>query len=333
VDIQLDAGTVLALTVGERPLLEAALGDDAGALLEGRGDVLGGVAPDRAPHEQRLAVLPLVRLAVEGARGGGDGEARDRDTRLGEAKLGIGGEVADDGDDGVVCHVNLSSVSWLARLRVATWLGPEVRDRREVSLPSVQWAAGSPRGATAARGPWPLGRRALGRGRSRPARRAGESARHPGPMREPRCAPARPPSPRRPPQRSARCASGWRPGARRLALRPGARRWSRCQSSRSRWSLPLRRSSRRLARTASSSSSERRSMRCSGCVLATRDPRGGEKDFSSSPISLSPTYSATPPHGQFQDGGTVASGCRGTTTSLPHFWQEETALCGAMPTT
>src|SRR5699024_7551726 len=33
VDIQLDAGTVLALTVGERPLLEAALGDDAGALL------------------------------------------------------------------------------------------------------------------------------------------------------------------------------------------------------------------------------------------------------------------------------------------------------------
>src|SRR5699024_3173233 len=153
VDIQLDAGTVLALTVGERPLLEAALGDDAGALLEGRGDVLGGVAPDRAPHEQRLAVLPLVRLAVEGARGGGDGEARDRDTRLGEAKLGIGGEVADDGDDGVVCHVNLSSVSWLARLRVATWLGPEVRDRREVSLPPVQWAAGSPRGATALEGP------------------------------------------------------------------------------------------------------------------------------------------------------------------------------------
>src|SRR5699024_5856739 len=261
VDIQLDAGTVLALTVGERPLLEAALGDDAVALLEGRGDAFRGVATDHATHGQHLAVLPLVRLAVEGARGGGDGEARDRDTRLGEAKLGIGGEVADDGDDGVVCHVNLSSVSWLARLRVATWLGPEVRDRREVSLPSVQWAAGSPRGATAARGPWPLGRRALGRGRSRPARRAGESARHPGPMREPRCAPARPPSPRRPPQRSARCASGWRPGARRLALRPGARRWSRCQSPRSRWSLPLRRSSRRLARTASSSSSGRRSMR------------------------------------------------------------------------
>src|SRR5699024_1927654 len=104
VDIELDGGAVVALTVGEGALLQAALCDDAGALLQRLGHVLRGVAPDGAAQEQSLAVLPLVRLTVEHARGGRDGERRDRDAGLRETQLGISGEVADHRDDGVIRH-------------------------------------------------------------------------------------------------------------------------------------------------------------------------------------------------------------------------------------
>src|SRR5699024_7453047 len=58
VDVQLDAGAVVALTVGEGALLETALRDDAGALLERLGHVLRS--------EER-------RVGKEcGARGGGE---------------------------------------------------------------------------------------------------------------------------------------------------------------------------------------------------------------------------------------------------------------------
>src|SRR5699024_12748128 len=67
-------------------------------------DVLGVLAPDAAPHEQCLAVLPLACLLVEVARCGGDGEVRDRRAGRGETQLRIGGEVTDDSDDGVSGH-------------------------------------------------------------------------------------------------------------------------------------------------------------------------------------------------------------------------------------
>ncbi len=104
VDLHLDDGPLLALTGLERPLLQATLGDHGRALGERLGHVLGGLAPRGAPHEQGLAVLPLVRLAIERARGRRDGEARHGSTRRGEAQLGVGGQVADDGDEGVAGH-------------------------------------------------------------------------------------------------------------------------------------------------------------------------------------------------------------------------------------
>src|SRR5699024_2283034 len=108
VDVELDAGAVVALAVRERSLHEPALRDHAGALLERLRDVLRRVPPDRGAEEQRLAVDPLVPLLVEGARRGRDGEVPDRDTRLGEAELGVGSQVADHGDGGVVRHVRRS---------------------------------------------------------------------------------------------------------------------------------------------------------------------------------------------------------------------------------
>src|SRR5699024_10233397 len=108
VDVVLDAVAVGALAVRERSLHEPALRDHAGALLERLRDVLRRVPPDRGAEEQRLAVDPLVPLLVEGARRGRDGEVRDSDTRLGEAELGVGSQVADHGDGGVVRHVRRS---------------------------------------------------------------------------------------------------------------------------------------------------------------------------------------------------------------------------------
>ena len=54
-------GTVLGL-IGT--LLQPALGDDAHALVERLGAMLGHVTPNRATHVKRVTILPLSRLAV-----------------------------------------------------------------------------------------------------------------------------------------------------------------------------------------------------------------------------------------------------------------------------
>src|SRR5690606_27851942 len=66
--------------------------------------VLGGLTPDVAPQEQRLAVSPLPALAVVDARRRRDGEVGDRGTGRREAQFGVGGQVSHDGDDGVTSH-------------------------------------------------------------------------------------------------------------------------------------------------------------------------------------------------------------------------------------
>ena len=80
------------------------LDDHRSAPVQGLRDVLRRLAPDGAAQEQRLPVLPLVRVLVEGAGRRRDGEVRDGCPAGGEAQLGVGGEVADHGDDGVACH-------------------------------------------------------------------------------------------------------------------------------------------------------------------------------------------------------------------------------------
>ena len=95
IDLHLDDGALLALAGGVRALLKAALRNDAHALGEGLGHVLGRLAPDRAAHEERLGVLLLIGLAVEDAGRRGDREGRDRRTRGGEAHLGVRGDSLD----------------------------------------------------------------------------------------------------------------------------------------------------------------------------------------------------------------------------------------------
>src|SRR5687768_2078841 len=66
----------LDLDLEDRPLLtlagligaglQATLHHDTHAALEGLGNVLRGLTPDRAGEEQRVAVLPLVGVLVEG---------------------------------------------------------------------------------------------------------------------------------------------------------------------------------------------------------------------------------------------------------------------------
>src|SRR5215475_101455 len=78
VDLELHHRPLLTLLRLEGALLEAATDDDPGAPGERLGDVFRRLPPDVAAEEQRLAVLPLVRLPVEHPRGGGDGEVRHR---------------------------------------------------------------------------------------------------------------------------------------------------------------------------------------------------------------------------------------------------------------
>src|SRR4051812_37081064 len=104
VDLELDDRALLTLLGVVRAAAEAAADDHAGATGERLGDVLRRLPPHRAAHEEGLAVLPLVRLAVEVAGGAGDGEVRDGSTGRCEPQLGIVGEVADDGDDGLAGH-------------------------------------------------------------------------------------------------------------------------------------------------------------------------------------------------------------------------------------
>src|SRR5699024_5624842 len=97
-----------ALTGLEGPLLEAALHHHTGTLGQRLGHVLRLLPPDAAAQEQGLTVLPLARLLVKPARRARHREPGDRGTRRGEAELGIGGEIPDDGGDGLACHVSSS---------------------------------------------------------------------------------------------------------------------------------------------------------------------------------------------------------------------------------
>src|SRR5437764_44406 len=78
VDFELDDRALLAFLGLVGPLAQPALHDDPGAALERLGDVLRGLAPDAAAQEQRVAVLPLVRVLVQETRRRRDGEVGDR---------------------------------------------------------------------------------------------------------------------------------------------------------------------------------------------------------------------------------------------------------------
>ena len=104
VDLDLEDRALLALTGLVGAGLEPALDDDPHAPLERLRDVLRGLPPDGAAQEHRLAVDPLVGVLVEVARGRGHRKVGDRGARGREAQLGVVGEVADHGDDGLACH-------------------------------------------------------------------------------------------------------------------------------------------------------------------------------------------------------------------------------------
>src|SRR4029079_11354771 len=101
VDLDLDHGALLTLAGFEGALLEPPRDDHAGPAGQALGHVLGGLTPDVAPQEQRLAVLPLPALPVVDARGGRNGEVGHRGTGRRETQFRIGGQVSDDGDGGV----------------------------------------------------------------------------------------------------------------------------------------------------------------------------------------------------------------------------------------
>src|SRR5690606_15222769 len=104
VDLQLDDRSLLTLAGLERTLPKPALRDDAHASLQRLRNALGRLPPDRAPHEQRVAVLPGTGLPVERTWRGRDGEVRDGSPARREPELGVVGQVADDRDDGLACH-------------------------------------------------------------------------------------------------------------------------------------------------------------------------------------------------------------------------------------
>src|SRR4029079_4917600 len=65
IDFEFDDGALLALTGLVGPLLEPSLDDHPRTAGQALGHVLCGLPPDAAPHEQRVAVFPLIALAVE----------------------------------------------------------------------------------------------------------------------------------------------------------------------------------------------------------------------------------------------------------------------------
>src|SRR6266511_488041 len=116
VDFQLVHSALLALLRLVRPLAQPARDDHARTPLQRLGDVLRRLPPHRTGQEQRLAVLPLTRRAVQGPGRRGDPELGDRGTRRGEAQFGIIGQVADDRDGGLSCHRLLLVSIHVARL-------------------------------------------------------------------------------------------------------------------------------------------------------------------------------------------------------------------------
>src|SRR5699024_10957398 len=106
VHIDLEDGPLLTLRGFEGALLQPALHTDPHATLKGLGDVLGVLAPHGAGQEHGLSVLPLPRLAVEGARGRRDTEVGYGHTVGGEAQFRVVNEVADERDLGFSSHVS-----------------------------------------------------------------------------------------------------------------------------------------------------------------------------------------------------------------------------------
>src|SRR5215218_1620193 len=106
---------LVGLELGHRPLLPlgglpAALPQPAGdhdpvALAQGLGQVLGLPAPHVDLEERGVAVAPLAVLLD--TLGHGHPEVGDGDAVVGEADLGVVGQVADDGGVVVRCHADL----------------------------------------------------------------------------------------------------------------------------------------------------------------------------------------------------------------------------------
>ncbi|ETO98655.1 hypothetical protein HMPREF1494_2208 [Bifidobacterium sp. MSTE12] len=111
VDLQLNDRAALALLGVVRALGEATLNDDAHALTQRLGDVLSGLAPHGAAHEEGVAVAPLTGVTVVGSRGRCDGEVCDGGAGLRPTQFGVSGQVTDDSDDGFSSHYLLSFFS------------------------------------------------------------------------------------------------------------------------------------------------------------------------------------------------------------------------------
>jgi len=71
----------------------------------------GQVTPRGAAQEQRITVNPLVGLPVIDARCGRDAEIRHRAAIAGRAQFRVGGQIADDRDNGLSGHHSPSFTS------------------------------------------------------------------------------------------------------------------------------------------------------------------------------------------------------------------------------
>ena len=101
IDGHVDDGSLGAVLRLIRMLLQPAGGDHSHALVQGLDAMAGHVAPCGAAHEQCLPVLELVGLPVPVARRRSDREARHGRPAARGTQLGVGGQVADDGKNGL----------------------------------------------------------------------------------------------------------------------------------------------------------------------------------------------------------------------------------------
>src|SRR5699024_7927100 len=107
IDVELPCRAAFALTGLKAAGLQSALGDDAHPGAQRLRRILSRLAPQRAAHEQRLAVSPLTALTVEEPRSRGDGEVRHRRAGRCVPQFRVGGEVAHQSHDRVVSHAAL----------------------------------------------------------------------------------------------------------------------------------------------------------------------------------------------------------------------------------